>query len=254
VAGQTGRPQARRLSTDRSGRSSGRAALGWLTGVDEALPPVIGVVGGSGGVGASTFAAGLARLAGRGTATGRSVLVEVDPVSGGIDVLLGAEAVPGPRWSGLRLAGGRLDPDVLAAGLPAWSTVAFVAADVAPTPEAVAQLLPVAREVGPVVVDVPRWPAPSRPPALAGCDLVVLVCGSTVAAAAAARCVADGLGPTVRLAAVVRGGSAPHQVADLVGAPLVGRVPDLRRVSPEPATWPPALRRVASGVLDAWGG
>ena len=69
--------------------------------------PVIGVVGGCGGAGASTFACVLAATA----ATGwPAVLVDLDPVAGGIDVLLGIEAVPGARWSGLRLGGGRLDP------------------------------------------------------------------------------------------------------------------------------------------------
>ena len=64
--------------------------------------PVLAVVGGSGGVGASTFAAALA------TAAAPATLIDLDPVSGGIDVLLGIEDVPGARWSGLRLEGGRL--------------------------------------------------------------------------------------------------------------------------------------------------
>jgi len=69
---------------------------------------VLGVVGGSGGVGASTFAAVLAAV------TGRAMLVDLDVVGGGIDVLLGIEDVAGARWSGLRVGGGRLDPALLA--------------------------------------------------------------------------------------------------------------------------------------------
>ena len=221
----------------------------------EPVAPVIGVVGGSGGVGASTFAAGLARLGAPASSAGRAVLVEIDPTSGGIDVLLGMEAVPGPRWSGLRLAGGRLEPAALTEGLPAWSSVAFVAADVTPSADAVAQLLPVAKRVGPVVVDLPRWATPARSAALAGCDLVVLIAGSDVAPIAAARRVAADLGPASRVAVVVRGGCAPLEVANLVGAPLVGRVPtDVRSLSADPASWPVAMRRVAAGVLDAWTG
>jgi cellulose biosynthesis protein BcsQ len=223
--------------------------------VGEPVAPVIGVVGGSGGVGASTFAAGLARLAAPASSAGRAVLVEIDPTSGGIDVLLGMEAVPGPRWSGLRLAGGRLEPAALTEGLPAWSSVAFVAADVTPSADAVAQLLPVAKRVGPVVVDLPRWATPARSAALAGCDLVVLIAGSDVATVAAARRVAADLGLASRVAVVVRGGCAPLEVANLVGAPLVGRVPtDVRSLSADPASWPAAMRRVAAGVLDAWTG
>ena len=201
------------------------------------------------------MAAGLARLAANAESAARAVLVEVDPTSGGIDVLLGTEGVPGPRWSGLRLAGGRLEAAALAEGLPTWSSVAFVAADVTPSADAVAQLLPVARRVGPVVVDLPRWPAPARSAALTRCDLVVLITGSDVASIAGARSVAAGLGAGMRTALIVRGGAAPHAVAGLVGVPLIGRIPgDLRRLSPDPVTWPVPLRRVAVGVLDAWAG
>ena len=223
--------------------------------MDEPVAPVIGVVGGSGGVGASTFAAGLARLAAHAESVSRAVLVEIDPTSGGIDVLLGVEGVVGPRWSGLRLAGGRLEAAALAEGLPTWSSVSFVAADVTPSADSVAQLLPVARRVGPVVVDLPRWAAPARSAALTRCDLVVLITGCDVASIAGARSVAAGLGTGLRIALIVRGGAAPLEVASLVGAPLVGRIPgDLRRLSPDPVTWPVPLRRVAVGVLDAWAG
>ena len=223
--------------------------------MDEPVAPVIGVVGGSGGVGASTFAAGLARLAAHAESVSRAVLVEIDPTSGGIDVLLGVEGVAGPRWSGLRLAGGRLEAAALAEGLPTWSSVAFVAADVTPSADSVAQLLLVAQRVGPVVVDLPRWAAPARSAALTRCDLVVLITACDVASIAGARSVAAGLGTGLRIALIVRGGAAPLEVASLVGAPLVGRIPgDLRRLSPDPVTWPVPLRRVAVGVLDAWAG
>src|SRR6185312_17116098 len=87
---------------------------------------MIGVIGGNGGVGASTFAAVLAWAAVSG------VLVDLDPVGGGVDVLLGIERAPGARWSGLRLDGGRLAPEVLTAGLPRWAGVPVLAADRSP--------------------------------------------------------------------------------------------------------------------------
>ena len=84
---------------------------------------VVGVIGGSGGVGASSFASVLA------AAAVPSVLIDLDLAGGGADVLLGIEAVPGARWSGLQLDGGRLDPALLADGLPRWRDVAVLAAE-----------------------------------------------------------------------------------------------------------------------------
>ena len=57
---------------------------------------VVGVVGAGGGAGASTVAAGLAAANAR---RGRqSLLVDADPLGGGIDLLMGCEGVPGLRW------------------------------------------------------------------------------------------------------------------------------------------------------------
>ncbi|MGH8862840.1 MAG: septum site-determining protein Ssd, partial [Jatrophihabitantaceae bacterium] len=95
---------------------------------------MIGVIGGSGGVGASTFASVVASVA------GRAVLIDLDTVGGGIDVLLGMEETAGARWSGLRVGGGYLDPALLADGLPRWRDVAVLAADEPPDPAAVAQV------------------------------------------------------------------------------------------------------------------
>lgn len=67
---------------------------------------VLDVMGGSGGVGASIFAAALAQ---RGAARGggRAVaLVDCDPTGGGIDLLFGAEQQPGWRWHDLAYASG----------------------------------------------------------------------------------------------------------------------------------------------------
>jgi anion-transporting ArsA/GET3 family ATPase len=85
---------------------------------------VLGVIGGSGGVGASTFSAALAERAAQ--EYGHAALVDLDPGRGGVDVLLGIEAVPGARWSGLQLDGGQLDPQALLQGLPSWREVAVL--------------------------------------------------------------------------------------------------------------------------------
>src|SRR5437879_9450609 len=82
--------------------------------------PVIGVLSGCGGAGASVLAAVLA------AAAERCMLIDCDHLGGGIDVLLGCERVPGPRWRHVRLRGGELDPSVLLDGLPRWRDVSFL--------------------------------------------------------------------------------------------------------------------------------
>jgi secretion/DNA translocation related CpaE-like protein len=80
------------------------------------------VFGGSGGVGASTLAAGLAvRAAKRGITT---ALVELDPCGGGIDVMFGMEHEPGWRWPELAHASGHISD--LAEHLPCGVDVDLV--------------------------------------------------------------------------------------------------------------------------------
>ena len=216
--------------------------------------PVIGVVGGCGGTGASTFACVLAATA---SADGPAVLVDLDPVAGGIDVLLGIETLPGARWSGLRLGGGRLDPHVLTDGLPHWASVAVLSADAMPGPDVVAQTLEVASSAAAVVVDLGRWRSPARTAALRRCDLIVLLCGADVRSVTGARAVRVGLDAGALGVVVMRAGRdlAPaSRVAELVGAPLVGVVPaTLRRDDTplDPRSLPRTMARIARGVLDA---
>jgi hypothetical protein len=205
----------------------------------------VGVLGGSGGVGASTFAAALA------TSAGRSVLIDCDPVGGGIDVLLGIETQPGARWSGLRVEGGRLDPQLLAEGLPRWRAVGVLAADVAPAPAAVGQVAEAAAELGVVVLDLPREPGPLRDAALACCRLCVVLASARIAALAAARAtlpVGVPLGVVLRRASRVA--AVPSvDAARMLGAPLLGALP-ASDGSDLGADLPRAMLRVAAGVLD----
>ncbi|MER6798949.1 septum site-determining protein Ssd, partial [Amycolatopsis mediterranei] len=76
---------------------------------------VLGVVGGRGGAGASVFAATLALAAD--SDPGGALLVDCDPLSGGLDVLLGLEKTPGARWPDVHLSG-RVSVSSLAADLP----------------------------------------------------------------------------------------------------------------------------------------
>jgi MinD-like ATPase involved in chromosome partitioning or flagellar assembly len=207
---------------------------------------VIGVVGGSGGVGATSFAAVLAAVA------GDAILVDVDGAGGGVDVALRIEQVPGARWSGVQVAGGRLDAAVLAAGLPRWGPVAVLAADVAqPDPAAIREVLDAARHVGPVVVDLPRGQCPERAAALLHCDLVVIVARGDIGGLVAAHAVASAL-PELPVGLVVRRGEVTAgEAAALVGQPLLGELPPLGapRSALDPVRLPRAAVRVAAGVL-----
>ncbi|HEY8300725.1 MAG TPA: hypothetical protein VIG48_02380 [Jatrophihabitans sp.] len=200
---------------------------------------MIGVVGGSGGVGASTFAAVLTSVADRAT------LIDLDPVGGGIDVLLGIDDLPGARWSGLRTGGGRLDPEVLAAGLPRWNATPVLAADVAPAVEAVGEVVAAAAARGPVVLDLPRAPGPLREAGLACCAMCVLVAAATdVRSLTAAAAVLRSL-PDVAVGLVLRrGGFGVAEAVDLLGAPLLGVLPPIDRPAERVA------RRVAAGIVD----
>ena len=200
---------------------------------------MIGVIGGSGGVGASTFASVVASVA------SGAVLVDLDPVGGGIDVLLGIDDVAGARWSGLRVGGGHLDPLLLADGLPRWRDVTVLAADEPPAAAAVPQVLAAAAQLGTVVLDLPRAPSELREAGLAACDLCVLVVSaadvrSVVAAAAVLRSL-----PDVPVGLVLRrGGLSVDEAVPLLGAPLLGVLPEVDRGGSR------ASVRVACGLLD----
>jgi hypothetical protein len=208
---------------------------------------VIAVLGGSGGVGASSFAAVIAAV------SAPSLLVDLDVIGGGIDVKLGIQSVPGARWSGLHLAGGQLEPTVLMAGLPRWGPVAVLAADVAALdPEAVLQVLAAARCAGPVVLDLPRCAGSERAAALVHSDLVVVLARGDISGAVAAHAVVSGL-PELPAGVVVRRGDLDaRDVAELVGCPLLGELPARAGWASALDPYRPArtVARVAAGVFN----
>ena len=68
----------------------------------------VAVVGGCGGAGASVLATALAVTAVRNG--GRALLVDCDPLGGGLDLVLGAEQVAGLRWPDIDVGGGHVPP------------------------------------------------------------------------------------------------------------------------------------------------
>lgn len=215
--------------------------------------PVIGVLSGCGGAGASVLAAVLAGCAAE--RAGHAFLIDCDPSGGGIDVLLGCEQQAGPRWAQVRLRGGPLDPATLRDGLPRWQAVSFLAAD-SPQPldpVAVARVLDSGAALSPVLVDLPRAGPAGR---MADCDRIVLVTAAEVRAVTATAMLAPSYRPE-RTTVVVRGSSRslpPRHVSQLLGLPVLGELPY------DPASLRPGglelhrirrrTRRLAEALLD----
>ncbi|MER5967922.1 septum site-determining protein Ssd [Streptomyces sp. NPDC002057] len=193
----------------------------------------VGVVGGRGGAGASTLACGLALAAAR---TGRrTLLVDGDPLGGGLDVLLGGEREEGRRWPDFAASKGRLAGGALEESLPSVRGVRVLSWGREPAapvpPEAVRSVLAAARRRGGVVVvDLPRGTDAAAAEALVQLDLGLLVVPGELRAVAAAHRVASTVSAVVRdLRAVVRGpyaaGLDERWVADALRLPLAGELP-----------------------------
>ncbi len=231
---------------------------------------VLAVVGGRGGAGASVLSVAVAVTAVR--AGEPSLLVDCDPLGGGLDLVLGAEDLGGLRWPGVGVGGGRVPAAALHAALPAPDVggigeLAVLSCDRTihgPSPTAVTSVLESGRRAGETVVcDLPRYPTDAAVAALGAADLTVLVVPADVrscaAAARVAAVVGEHGGPAVGL--VVRGpapgGIAPDEVAAALGLPLIaamrpepGLVRTLERGS-APGRPRGPLARAAAAVLDA---
>lgn len=196
----------------------------------------IGVVGGRGGAGASTLACALGFAAAR--AGHRTVLVDADPLGGGLDVLLGGENAAGLRWPDLADTRGRVHGGSLEASLPRLHGLAVLSWDRGDTvtipPESIRSVLGAARRGGGVVVvDLPRRVDDATAEALSQIDVGLLVVPTELRALAAAKRIVGSLGLIVKdLRVVARSTSAGMggtEAARMLRLPLAGELP------PEPA-------------------
>jgi secretion/DNA translocation related CpaE-like protein len=206
-----------------------------LSGVPElAGPPgpVVSVLAGRGGAGASVLAAALAVTAAR---SGRApLLVDADPMGGGLDVLLGAEAVAGLRWPDLAGTAGRLSATALRGALPVVAGVPVLSAGRDGPVElpalAVRAVLDAGRRCAdPVIVDISRAVGAAAEAALGESAGAILVVPGELRAVAAASRVAGWArqhGPDLQI--VVRmarpGGLAATDVGAALDLPVAGEL------------------------------
>lgn len=192
--------------------------------------PVIAVLAGRGGAGASVFATALAQAA------GESLLIDGDPWGGGLDLVLGSETEPGLRWPDLSLAGGRLNYGPLRDALPRRHGVSLLSASRALSGDGSSNAihaLPLGAVIDAgsragvtVVCDTARQPAAATETALGAADLVVLITTADVRSCAAAAATAQWASTgNPNTGVVVRGpspgGLRPADVARIVGLPVL---------------------------------
>jgi secretion/DNA translocation related CpaE-like protein len=226
---------------------------GWLAGrLAEAAEPPGGraaglcVVGGRGGAGASVLAAVLGLVAMRRGL--RTLLVDGDPLGGGLDLVLGLERTEGARWPEFAGLQGRLSGSALAGSLPrpagrgergpgelavlSWHRGAAepIAA------EAMRSVLRAATGgFDLIVVDLARRPGEAGIEALLVADATLLLVPAEVRAAVAADRVAAGLRPYSRdIRLIVRGpapgGLSAVAIAAALELPLAGEMTGDRRI------------------------
>jgi secretion/DNA translocation related CpaE-like protein len=228
----------------------------------------IAVIGGCGGAGASTLAAALAMTASQ---SGRALLVDGDPLGGGLDVLIGAESVPGVRWNELASTRGQLDPAAFAAavcdvhgmGLLSWGR---------PRPgcvldvEAIETVMTAASHAfTAIVIDIARLPSRATQRLLDASETSVVVVPADVRAVAAAASLMASMGRWLGAPQLVvrdpgGGRLAAKDVAASLGLPLVATLRSEPAVQAAAQRGEPPMRRgrcvlsqVCADVLAAAG-
>jgi secretion/DNA translocation related CpaE-like protein len=170
----------------------------------------------------------------------RVLLVDLDPLGGGADLLLGMDEVPGLRWPDLAESRGRLPAKSLHEALPRAGTLAVLSwgpdSEVNVSVAAAGSVLDAGRRGHDLVVlDLPRWPCPVRSVAVEAVgELVVVVPGRLRAVAAAVQALAILGRPVSTCGLVVRRRSGDEltsrQVGDALRAPVLADLRDDPRV------------------------
>jgi secretion/DNA translocation related CpaE-like protein len=150
----------------------------------------VGVVGATGGAGASTLAAGLGLVAAQ--SRQRALLVDLDQVGGGVELVVGCEDVPGVRWADMGELHGQVSGSALRAALPAVGDLAVLSWDgrggVVLDGSLVQTVLRSARQAADVMIlDLPRRLDDVLGSAVGSSQVVLLVVTADVRAVASAQ-------------------------------------------------------------------
>ena len=197
---------------------------------------VLTVVGVGGGAGASTLAAAAAMVSAEHRLRPDTLLIDGDPLGGGLDLVLGVESTPGLRWPDLVVEQGRVAAPALHEALPsaapglavlACERVLPGAAPVDIGAGAARAVIEAGRSAGDLVVcDVSGERGPHAEQMLEAADLVVLVVPARLRSVAAAGAVAAHIrrrNPNQGL--VVRGpapgGVRAAEVTEALGLPVL---------------------------------
>ncbi|HEX5541067.1 MAG TPA: septum site-determining protein Ssd [Micromonospora sp.] len=190
----------------------------------------VAVIGGRGGAGASVLAGGLAVTAVR--AGLRTLLVDADPLGGGLDLVLGWEHLEGLRWPALSQTDGRVDAPALVRALPGRGDLVMLSWDRGQLLDLPVEAMAATMDAGRrgrdlVVVDLPRQLDDASVIALQAADQAFIVVPAELrATAAAGRVAAAAALHCADLSVIVRG-PAPgklkaREVAQALGLPLAG--------------------------------
>lgn len=192
----------------------------------------LGVIGGCGGAGASTFAGALGQVAAR---RGPALLVDADPRGSGLDRLLGVEGSPGTRWETLEQTTGRLSARSLRDAVPArdgLGVLTWAPGRAGPLQAFAAReaLSAARRGHDTVVVDLPRAGDALTEELVSRCDRLVVVTRATVLGVAATARLCARLPGRARTV-VVRGAGVPaDEVARVTGVRTAVAMADQRRL------------------------
>ena len=224
---------------------------------------VLAVMAASGGAGASTFAATVSRCLSMGMKT---VLIDADPLGGGIELILGMEDTRGVRWPDLAQTRGRLSPANLADALPrcgdvsvlSWTRAKVAELDPGAFPAVIDAAI---RAFDAVVIDLPRGFGGDVDYALGRTSLAALVATSRVRSIFAASRVHEQLAARVDdVQLVVRAesrGLGSDAVGQAVGRNEAVRLPfspklALRADAGELASMRDPYARACAAFLRTW--
>ncbi|WP_309138372.1 septum site-determining protein Ssd [Paenarthrobacter sp. CM16] len=199
---------------------------------------VMGIIGGSGGAGATTTSIWLAQAAAdHGVST---MLIDGDPWGGGLELAVTAEDIPGLKWPDFSETRGSIDSGQFRDSLPFAGGFAYLSwpgtrdAIHSPDARAVAAVMDAARRSFELIlVDIGRSGEGVRNLAW-DCDKMVLLAKAQLKSAVAAGRILSEL-PPMDAGLVVRGSSASSVdaalIAESLGLPLLGVIPEMRGVA-----------------------